>query len=83
MFNNIYNFPEKTKLYGVKISDKISDKISRIKDYVSREDGMGVVEVILIVVVLVGLVFIFKDKMTTIVNGMFSSITQGITNVTG
>lgn len=79
MFNNIYNFPEKTKLYGV----KISDKISRIKDYVSREDGMGVVEVILIVVVLVGLVFIFKDKMITIVNGMFSSITQGITNVTG
>lgn len=79
MFNNIYNFPEKTKLYGV----KISDKISKIKDYVSREDGMGVVEVILIVVVLVGLVFIFKDKMTTIVNGMFSSITQGITNVTG
>lgn len=79
MCNNTYNFREKTKLYGV----KISDKISKIKDYVSREDGMGVVEVILIVVVLVGLVFIFKDKMTTIVNGMFSSITQGITNVTG
>ena len=31
-----------------------------------KEEGMGVVEVILIVVVLVGLVFIFKDKMNTI-----------------
>ena len=62
---------------------KLGNRALDIKDYISREEGMGVVEVILIVVVLVGLVFIFKDKMTSIVNGMFSSITQGITNVTG
>lgn len=65
------------------ILKKLSNSALDIKEYLSKEDGMGVVEVILIVVVLVGLVFIFKDKMTTIVNGMFSSITQGITNVTG
>lgn len=65
------------------ILKRLSNSALDIKEYLSKEDGMGVVEVILIVVVLVGLVFIFKDKMTTIVNGMFSSITQGITNVTG
>ncbi len=65
------------------ILKRLSNSALDIKEYLSKEDGMGVVEVILIVVVLVGLVFIFKDKMTTIVNGIFSSITQGITNVTG
>lgn len=65
------------------IFKRLSNGALDIKKYLSKEDGMGVVEVILIVVVLVGLVFIFKDKMTSIVNGMFSSITQGITNVTG
>lgn len=65
------------------ILKRLSNSALDIKEYLSKEDGMGVVEVILIVVVLVGLVFIFKDKMTGIVNGIFSSITQGITNVTG
>ncbi len=65
------------------ILKRLSNSALDIKEYLSKEDGMGVVEVILIVVVLVGLVFIFKDKMTSIVNGIFSSITQGITNVTG
>lgn len=53
-----------------------------LKKFFKEEDGMGVVEVILIIVVLVGLVVIFKDKMGTIVNGMFSSITTGIDSVT-
>lgn len=57
-------------------------KINEVKEFLKEEKGMGVVEVILIVVVLVGLVFIFKDKMNTIVNGMFASITDGINNVT-
>ncbi|MCR5474999.1 MAG: hypothetical protein K6F28_07320 [Lachnospiraceae bacterium] len=36
--------------------------------------GIGVVEVILILVVLIGLVVIFRDQLTTIVNGIFSRI---------
>ncbi len=35
---------------------------------------MGTVEVILIIVVLVGLVLIFKKQITTIVNDLFDSI---------
>ena len=37
---------------------------------------MGTVEVILIIVVLVGLVVIFKEKITEIVNSIFSKITN-------
>ena len=37
---------------------------------------MGTVEVILIIVVLVGLVVIFKEKITEVVNSIFSKITS-------
>lgn len=41
-----------------------------------EEDGMGTVEIILIIVVLVGLVLIFKDQITAIVESIFSKITR-------
>lgn len=46
-----------------------------MKDFLREEDGMGTVEVILIIVVLVGIVLIFKDQITKIVNSIFSKIT--------
>ena len=49
---------------------------SRLWQFVTEEDGMGTVEVILIIVVLVGLVLIFKDRLTTIVNTLFQKITS-------
>jgi Flp pilus assembly pilin Flp len=39
-------------------------------------DGVGVVEIILILVVLIGLVLIFKSQLTTLVNDIFSRITS-------
>jgi Flp pilus assembly pilin Flp len=39
------------------------------------ESGIGTVEMILILVVLIGLVLIFKKQMTTIVNNIFKTIT--------
>lgn len=42
----------------------------------TEEDGMGTVEVILIIVVLVGLVVIFRKQLTSLVNSLFSKITQ-------
>ena len=50
--------------------------LKSIKQFFLEEDGMGTVEVILIIVVLVGLVLIFKDQITTIVNSIFSKITS-------
>ena len=42
-----------------------------------REDrGIGVVEVILILVVLIGLVIIFKSQLTSLVQTLFQKITS-------
>lgn len=46
------------------------------KDFLKEEDGMGTVEIILIIVVLVGLVIIFKEQITKLVNSIFTKITQ-------
>lgn len=41
----------------------------------SQNAGMGTVEVILIIVVLVGLVIVFKSQITDLVESIFSKIT--------
>ena len=46
------------------------------KDFLNDEAGIGVVEMILILVVLIGLVFIFKSQLTALVNDIFSRITS-------
>ena len=45
------------------------------KDFWREEDGMGTIEVVLIIVVLVGLVIIFRTQLTAIINSLFSKIT--------
>lgn len=44
------------------------------KKFILEEDGVGVVEMILILVVLIGLVLIFKKQLTTLVNNLFKTI---------
>ncbi len=41
-----------------------------------EEDGIGTVEMILILVVLIALVIIFKNQLTTLVNNIFDKITS-------
>lgn len=45
-----------------------------IKDLIYDEGGAGVIELVLIIVVLIGFVFIFKDKIGTLLNTVFSKI---------
>lgn len=54
-----------------------------IKRFWREEDGMGTVEVILIIVVLIGLVIIFKKQITDLVNNIFMTITSESNVVTG
>ncbi|MCI8823231.1 MAG: holin, BlyA family protein [Lachnospiraceae bacterium] len=51
------------------------------RDFWQDEDGMGVVEVILIIVVLIGLVIIFKDRITEVVNDIFEKIVSQSSSV--
>ena len=55
---------------------KIMSHLKTVRQFLTEEDGMGTVEVILIIVVLVGLVGIFKEKITDIVNSIFTKITN-------
>ncbi|MCR4585662.1 MAG: hypothetical protein K5686_08050 [Lachnospiraceae bacterium] len=48
---------------------------TKLKEYLYDDAGMGTVEMILIIVVLVGLVLIFKNQITSIINTLFESIT--------
>ncbi len=50
-------------------------------DVLEDESGIGVVEVILILLVLVGLVIIFKDKIIALAQNIFSSITGQVSKV--
>lgn len=47
----------------------------RLKQVLQEEDGIGVVEVILMVV-LIGLVLIFKSQLTSLVETIFEKITS-------
>lgn len=47
-----------------------------LKDFWKEEEAVGVVEIILILVVLIGLVIIFKDQLTGLVKSILSKITS-------
>ncbi len=54
-----------------------------IKKFWTDESGMGTVEVILIIVVLIGLVIVFKEQISGIVEDVFKTIreeTRAVTN---
>lgn len=47
-----------------------------IQDFWSNESGIGVVEIILILVILIGLVLIFKDEISQIVQNALDAISS-------
>ena len=62
------------------MTERIKNGLAR---FLKEEDGMGTVEVILIIVVLIGLVIIFKTQITDLVKSIFSAITEKSGVVTG
>lgn len=52
----------------------ISGIVTRTRAFVRDDKGIGVVELILILVVLIGLVVIFRDQLTSLVNSIFERI---------
>lgn len=49
-------------------------KLKSMLNVLKEDRGIGVVEIILILVVLIGLVVIFKSELTTLVNNIFKTI---------
>ena len=54
-----------------------------IKDFIDDENGAGVIELVLIIVVLIGFVFLFKDKIGTLLNTVFSKINSQAESIYG
>ena len=48
-----------------------------------KQEGVGVVEIILILVILIGLVFIFKTEIEIIVKDAFTAITGNTKSING
>ena len=47
-----------------------------MNEFLRDESGIGVVELILVLVVLIGLVVIFRDQLTSLMNSIFERIIQ-------
>lgn len=47
-----------------------------LRNFAEEEDAVGVVEIILILVVLIGLVILFKDQLTNLVTSLLEKITK-------
>ena len=54
--------------------------INKIKKNVNDESGMGVIEIVLIILVLVGLALVFKEQISGVSNGVYESINEQIEN---
>lgn len=52
-----------------------------VRNFVEDEEGIGVVEVILILLVLVGLVIIFKDQIVNLAKSIFSNINNQVNTI--
>ncbi len=59
-----------------KAAEREVNMLKNWKDFFMEDEGMGTVEIILIIVVLISLVIIFKDQLTSLVEAIFEKITR-------
>ncbi|MCM1087966.1 MAG: hypothetical protein NC419_07395 [Muribaculaceae bacterium] len=55
---------------------KHKNHLKTFKNFLREEEGLGTVEIILIIVVLIGLVIIFKNQLRSLVESIFEKITS-------
>lgn len=53
-----------------------------VKGFLKEEEGMGTVEIVLIIAVLVAIALLFKDKITEFVNKALGNIFDGLDSET-
>lgn len=56
------------------VMKNIKNVWERMKQTIRNQDGMSVVELILVLVVIIGLVLIFKTQLTNLVETIFAKI---------
>lgn len=48
----------------------------KLREFLMEEDGVGVIEVVLILVVLIGLVIVFKKQINQLLTNIFTEINK-------
>ena len=56
--------------------------LSLVKGFLKEEEGMGTVEIVLIIAVLVAIALLFKNKITAFVNSALGNIFDGLDSET-
>ena len=56
--------------------EKLMELKKLAKNFIEEEDALGVVEIILILLVLIGLVIVFKEQLTDLVKNILSKVTK-------
>ena len=59
-----------------KFTESMRERVQMFVAEMQAENGLSVVEMILILVVIIALVLIFKTQLTTLVNDIFEKITS-------
>lgn len=59
-----------------KLNERLDLLFLRAKYALTNEDGISVIELILVLVVIIGLVLIFKSQLTSLVESIFEKITS-------
>ncbi|MEE3467551.1 MAG: Flp1 family type IVb pilin [Eubacterium sp.] len=62
---------------------KIQDVRAEVREYMTCDDAIGVVEIILILVVLIALVLLFKNQIVKVVSNAFKSFNSDSTEIIG
>lgn len=55
----------------------------KLQEFWEDEQGVGVIEIVLILVILIGLVLVFKEQITAIINNAFSAISGDAGKIIG
>ena len=80
MKEKIYRKVNRFEAWGRSLAFNTKNKMMEL---VKDEAGMGTVEVILIIVVLIGLVIVFKKEIDGLVTEIFKTINSDAAKVTG
>ncbi len=57
------------------------NEMKEVRSFLEEEDGVGVVEIILILVVLISLVILFKGQLTSLVGSILQKVTSQANSV--
>lgn len=74
----LYNAEQTCSVSGEKVCAErgVGDRTS-MKSLWKQNSGIGVIEVVLLLVVIIALILIFKDKIIELLNAAFGTISEG------